>query len=130
MAQIQVTDLTFSYDGSSDDVFKDVSFSIDTDWKLGLIGRNGRGKTTLLNLFMGKYDYRGSIKAGTCFDYFPYQVCDSELTKNAADLIESWKPQVELWQALQLLTGKIYYSITHISERNIFSPGINSAEPA
>ncbi len=44
MAQIQVTDLTFSYDGSSDDVFKDVSFSIDTDWKLGLIGRNGRGK--------------------------------------------------------------------------------------
>ena len=37
MAQIQVTDLTY-------DVFKDVSFSIDTDWKLGLIGRNGRGK--------------------------------------------------------------------------------------
>ena len=24
------------------------SFRIDTDWKLGLIGRNGRGKTTLL----------------------------------------------------------------------------------
>ena len=54
MAQIQVTDLTFSYDGSADDVLKDVSFSIDTDWKLGLIGRNGKGKTTLLNLFMGR----------------------------------------------------------------------------
>lgn len=70
MAQIKVTDLTFSYDGSADDVLKEVTFSIDTDWKLGLIGRNGKGKTTLLNLFMGRYDYQGSIKASTCFDYF------------------------------------------------------------
>ena len=67
MAQIQVTDLTFSYDGSADDVFKDVTFNIDTDWKLGLIGRNGKGKTTLLNLLMGRYEYRGSIKSSYCF---------------------------------------------------------------
>ena len=100
MAQIQVTDLTFSYDGSADDVLKEVTFSVDSDWKLGLIGRNGKGKTTLLNLFMGKYDYRGSIKASTCFDYFPYQVSDSDLNKNAVDLIGGWKPQIEIWQVL------------------------------
>ncbi len=100
MAQIQVTDLTFSYDGSADDVLKDVTFSIDTDWKLGLIGRNGKGKTTLLNLFMGRYDYHGSIKTATCFDYFPYMVSDPDLTKNAVDLIERWKPQIEIWQVL------------------------------
>ena len=78
MAQIQVTDLTFSYDGSADDVLKDATFNIDTDWKLGLIGRNGKGKTTLLNLFMGRYEYRGNIAAGTRFDYFPYQVTESD----------------------------------------------------
>ena len=100
MAQIQVNDLTFSYEGSADDVFKDVTFSIDTDWKLGLIGRNGKGKTTLLNLFMGRYDHRGSIKTAACFDYFPYTVSDPDLTKNAADLIELWKPQIEIWQVL------------------------------
>ena len=100
MAQIQVTDLTFSYDGSADDVLKEVTFSIDTDWKLGLIGRNGKGKTTLLNLFMGRYDYRGRIKASTCFDYFPYQVSHADLSKNAVDLIGEWKPQVETWQVL------------------------------
>ncbi len=100
MAQIQVTDLTFSYDGSADDVLKEVTFSIDTDWKLGLIGRNGKGKTTLLNLFMGRYDYRGSIKACTRFDYFPYQVADPDLKKNAADLVGVWKPQTEIWQVL------------------------------
>ena len=100
MAQIQVTNLTFSYDGSADDVFKDATFNIDTDWKLGLIGRNGKGKTTLLNLFMGRYDYRGSIVTGTKFDYFPYQVTESDNEKNAADLIEIWKPQVENWQVM------------------------------
>ena len=100
MAQIQVTDLTFSYDGNADEVLKDVSFNIDTDWKLGLIGRNGKGKTTLLNLFMGKYDYRGSIRTTACFDYFPYQVSLQDLKKTAEDLIEFWKPQIELWQVL------------------------------
>ena len=100
MAQIQVNDLTFSYDGSADDVLKNVTFNIDTDWKLGLIGRNGKGKTTLLNLFMGKYEYRGSIKAGICFDYFPYKVSGTDLMKTAAGLMEKWKPQAEMWQVL------------------------------
>lgn len=100
MAQIQVTNLTFSYDGSADDVFQDATFHIDTDWKLGLIGRNGKGKTTLLNLFMGRYEYRGSITSSTGFDYFPYQVTEEDRKKNATDLIETWKPQVENWQVL------------------------------
>lgn len=50
MSQICVNDLTFYYEGSYDNIFEHVSFRIDTDWKLGLIGRNGRGKTTLLKL--------------------------------------------------------------------------------
>ncbi len=100
MAQIQVSNLTFSYDGTADDVLKNVNFSIDTDWKLGLIGRNGKGKTTLLNLFMGKYDYQGSIQAASYFDYFPYQLLDSEQKENTVDLIERWKPQIELWQVM------------------------------
>lgn len=40
MAQINVCNLTFAYEGSFDKVFDDVSFSIDTNWKLGFIGRN------------------------------------------------------------------------------------------
>ena len=55
MAQIRVKDLTFCYDGGIDNIFEDVSFSIDTDWRLGFIGRNGKGKTTFLNLLLGKY---------------------------------------------------------------------------
>ncbi len=105
MAQIRVNDLTFAYDGSADDVLKDVTFNIDTDWKLGLIGRNGKGKTTLLNLFMGKYDYKGSIQTGTRFDYFPYPVQEPDLLKTADELIGTWKPQAEMWQVLVQMNG-------------------------
>ncbi len=100
MAQIRVSDLTFSYDNSADDVLENVSFSIDTDWKLGLIGRNGKGKTTLLNLLMGKYEYQGSISSSTRFDYFPYQVTDEDMEKTADELIQGWKPNVESWQVM------------------------------
>ena len=100
MAQLQVSDLTFSYEGSGDNVFEDISFSIDTSWKLGLIGRNGKGKTTLLNLFMGKYEYSGSISGGMVFDCFPYDVSASDLNRTAVDLADIWKPQVKEWQIL------------------------------
>lgn len=58
MSLIQVSNLTFAYDGSYDNIFEKVNFQIDTNWKLGFIGRNGRGKTTFLNLLQGKYEYR------------------------------------------------------------------------
>ena len=67
MAKISASGLTFCYDGSYDDIFYEASFIMDTNWKLGLIGRNGKGKTTLLRLLMGQYSYRGSISSSTIF---------------------------------------------------------------
>ncbi len=96
MAQIQVSDLTFSYEGSPDEVFENASFVIDTDWKLGLIGRNGKGKTTLLNLLMGRYEYKGSISTSMRFDYFPYHVSENDMEKTAEELIGGWKPMTEM----------------------------------
>ena len=40
MAQISVNNLTFGYEESFDYVFENVSFSIDTNWKLGLSGES------------------------------------------------------------------------------------------
>ena len=71
MSRIQIQNLTFSYDGSCDTIFENVSFQIDTDWKLGFTGRNGRGKTTFLNLLLGKYEYSGKITSPLEFGYFP-----------------------------------------------------------
>ena len=78
MSLIQVSNLTFAYDGSVDNVFENASFQINTDWKLGFIGRNGRGKTTFLHLLQGKYTYSGQISAQVDFSYFPYEVADKQ----------------------------------------------------
>lgn len=100
MAQIQVSDMTFGYEGSLDNIFERVSFTIDTDWKLGLIGRNGKGKTTFLNLLLGKYPYQGTIRSSTMFDYFPYPVTDRQMKECFADFLEELRPDCELWRVL------------------------------
>lgn len=63
MALINIQNLTFSYEGSDKNIFEKVSFQIDTNWKLGMVGRNGRGKTTFLNLLLGNLEYEGNISA-------------------------------------------------------------------
>lgn len=98
MAQINVNNLTFYYEGSFDNIFENVSFSIDTDWKLGFIGRNGKGKTTFLNLLLGKYEYKGTISTSTIFDYFPYQISETDKKECAANFLEQVKPGCESWR--------------------------------
>lgn len=97
-AQINVKNLTFSYEGSFDNIFDQVSFSIDTDWRLGLIGRNGKGKTTFLKLLLGKYPYAGTIAASTVFDYFPYFVTPEQMELPAAEFMDTLKSQCEFWR--------------------------------
>lgn len=100
MAQISVKNLTFYYDGSFDNIFEDVSFSIDSNWKLGFIGRNGKGKTTFLNLLLGKYSYRGTIDTNMMFDYFPYKITERQMQLMAVDFIEDLKPGCESWRVI------------------------------
>ena len=96
MSLINVTNLTFAYDGSYENIFENVNFQIDTNWKLGFTGRNGRGKTTFLNLLLGKYEYRGSITASVSFSYFPYHVEDPGIL--AIDAVETMHPDYEYWR--------------------------------
>ena len=100
MSQIRVSNLTFGYEGSFDNIFEEVSFSVDTAWKLGFVGRNGKGKTTFLNLLLGKYEYSGCISSSVVFDYFPYTVSEKDSTRTAEELMEVWKPGVEGWRVL------------------------------
>lgn len=74
MSMIQIQNLSFAYPGSYDPVFENANVQWDTAWKLGLTGRNGRGKTTLLRLLQGQYPYRGHIAATVGFEQFPCAV--------------------------------------------------------
>lgn len=95
MSQIKITNLSFAYDGSYDYVFENVSFQIDTDWKLGFTGRNGRGKTTFLKLLMGAYTYQGTINASVHFDYFPFSV--TSLNRTGLEIVADIYPPYEYW---------------------------------
>lgn len=101
MSLINVKNLTFAYDGTFDKVFENVSFSIDTDWKLGLIGKNGKGKTTFLKLLLGQYEYQGVISKNVDFDYFPFEVKDKE--KMAIEIVNQIAPNVEDWEIMKEL---------------------------
>ena len=88
-------------EGQAEDVFENVSFRIDTDWKLGLIGRNGREKTTFLKLLSGKYPYSGKISATVEFKYFPCPVSDIlrstlEIMQEIQNMSEGQKKKVLL----------------------------------
>lgn len=114
MSLINVTNLTFAYDGSYDNIFENVNFQIDTDWKLGFTGRNGRGKTTFLNLLLGKYDYSGKISAAVNFEYFPFPVENKE--NHTLDVISDIIPDYLHWELLREL------SLLQVSEDVLYRP--------
>lgn len=123
MSLIQVSNLTFGYEGSFDNVFENASFSIDTNWRCGFIGRNGRGKTTFLNLLLGKYAYSGTISASVNFEYFPFEVENPDDTP--LEIAESIMPDFEIWRLTRELNlldadpGLLYrpYSTLSYGER-------------
>jgi lincosamide and streptogramin A transport system ATP-binding/permease protein len=101
MSLINISRLSFAYDGSYDYIFDDVSLQLDTDWKLGFTGRNGRGKTTFLRLLCADYEYRGTISAAVDFDYFPLA---PDLAATPLATIADRAPGAELWEAQRELS--------------------------
>ncbi|MDR1131967.1 MAG: ATP-binding cassette domain-containing protein [Oscillospiraceae bacterium] len=96
MSMIDVKNLSFAYEGSPEMIFDNVSFRLDTDWKLGFTGRNGRGKTTFLKLLAGRLPCAGTISADADFRYFPFEPRDpgapaSEALRSAAGAYEDWR---------------------------------------
>lgn len=101
MSSIQISNLTFGYDNSLQNIFENINLNIDTDWKLGLIGRNGKGKTTFLNLLLGKYEYTGKISKIVSFDYFPFEVIDK--SKLTLEVVQDVLPNIEEWKIIKEL---------------------------
>lgn len=114
MSLINVSNLNFAYEGSYDNIFENVSFQIDTNWKLGFVGRNGRGKTTFLNLLMGKYEYSGNITASAEFEYFPFDVKDK--SRNTIEVAGEIYADFEEWELIREM------SLLEVSEDVLYRP--------
>lgn len=71
---LEAKDLSFSYSSKEeDDLFKNFSLTLGRDDRVGIIGKNGKGKSTLLNVLAGELKARtGSITSHSslCVGHF------------------------------------------------------------
>ena len=70
MGNITIKNLTFAYPGQTT-LFDHCQLSIDGSWKLGLLGRNGRGKTTLMKILLGQLEFQRQVQSNLPLPTFP-----------------------------------------------------------
>ena len=78
-AMISLTNITVSFSGK--DLFTDVSFQINKQDKIGLVGKNGAGKSTLLKIIVGELsEYSGTLALSKelTIGYLPQQLAYSD----------------------------------------------------
>ena len=98
---IKIENLTFSYYGYAKPIFENRSFSFDTNWKTGLIGRNGIGKSTLFKLLLNQENDQGKISKNTDFIKFPPNTMDT--SKSGMELFQEWRSGEEEWKLFREL---------------------------
>ena len=99
MSTIEINHLTFGYEGSYHNIFEDLTLNLDTAWRLGLIGPNGRGKTTLLRLLSGAEEGGKALRMPVGCRYFPFPVREPD--RMTLDILQEAAPQAQEWELLR-----------------------------
>jgi lincosamide and streptogramin A transport system ATP-binding/permease protein len=103
MPTICLEALRFHYESPFAPVFRDVELRIDTSWRAGLVGRNGRGKTTLLDLVAGRLQpQQGRIVLPTePLSFTPASpglaLPTREVVRNAVAPFSRWEREMDAW---------------------------------
>ena len=120
MPVISIKNLSFSHRAAAAPLFDNLSLNLDASWRLGLVGRNGKGKTTLLRLLLGELEYEGKIESALRFAYFPRPIQNPQL--NAYKLFdlenepyERWRLEIEAEQ-LGLSTERLAQPFVNLSK--------------
>jgi lincosamide and streptogramin A transport system ATP-binding/permease protein len=108
MGIIQLKNISFKYDNQIKPIFDHVELEIDAKWKLGLIGRNGRGKTTLMKILQNQIEYEGKVETNLKFNYFPAKIKT---------------PQETVQMVLMQITGRDYSNFWEV-ERELDQIGL------
>lgn len=94
---ITIRQLNFAYPGQ-EPLFTNCQLDIDSSWKLGLLGRNGRGKTTLMKILLNQLPYRGKVISQLPFRYFPLRVTDVDQLAGQSVVDAALDPSLAEWQ--------------------------------
>jgi len=87
--------VAFSYSGRPQDyLYQDLSFGIDMDSRIAIVGQNGTGKSTLLNLITGALQpVQGTVSRHVNLKLAKY-------SQHSADQLPYEKPPIEHFQSL------------------------------
>ncbi|MBN2829118.1 MAG: ABC-F family ATP-binding cassette domain-containing protein [Candidatus Cloacimonetes bacterium] len=94
MSLVTINDLCFSFGGR--ELFRDLSMSIENDSRIGLVGVNGCGKTTLFNLIKGSMRPESGeiLRAGSCEFAFLRQENELNQLQSLRDEVLASRPQM------------------------------------
>ncbi len=118
---ISIGNLFFRYNDNQNDVLKGIDLDISFGQKVGIVGRNGCGKSTLAKLLVGLYlDYDGTIKYGNqdlkeldlttlrknVFFFSPKPLILNTSIEQNLRIINPTASEDELWEAIELADFK------------------------
>lgn len=92
----EIEHLGVDYDGKA--LIKDFSSVVLRGDRIGLVGDNGVGKTTLIKAILGEIEHRGTVKTGTQLEvaYFDQLRHQLDLEKSVADNVAEGSDYVEI----------------------------------
>jgi ATP-binding cassette subfamily F protein 3 len=91
-------------------LFDRISFQVNRGDRIGLVGRNGAGKTTILNLIAGKQDPdEGKVvkSAGTTIGYLPQQMKHARGKTLFRETLEAFSHVIALKKKIDSITAEL-----------------------
>lgn len=115
MALLSVNSLYKNFSGET--LLKDITFSIDEKDKIGIIGVNGTGKTTLIKMILGEENYDSCLKTnrigsiskknGLHIGYLSQEIKLNESNRLYDELMEVFSDLKEDYERIQTLNDLI-----------------------
>lgn len=118
MEQINLKNINYCTENQIE-IFKNLTLNLNVESKIGLVGRNGVGKTTFLQIVLGEIEYQGEVISNLDFEYFPNKIInDDEIALNFIkednSILEDWLIVKEA-NKLELAISSLYLSLKKLS---------------